>query len=138
MELTDKRKSKLNIFLLASNVRLHPLIETIKFDCFFSILLYRYLKAVELKDLLTSITSAPFEINLLRISKRANISKNTAKKALKELLQIGLLVLKESPNENINSRYKVILINDKYICGWKACERTFNFKFKASEGGTNG
>lgn len=138
MELTDKRKSKLNIFLLASTGRLHPLLETIKFDCFFSIHLYRYLKATELKDLQTSITSVPFEINLLRLSKRANISKNTAKKALKELLQIGLLVLKESPNENINSRYKVILINDKYIGGWNENEKTFIFKFNAPEGGTNG
>ena len=138
MELTDKRKSKLNIFLLASNGRLHPLLETIKFDCFFSIHLYRYLKTVGLKDLKVSITSAPFEINLLRVSKRANISKNTAKKALKELLQIGLLVLKETPYENINSRYKVILVNDKYICGWNANEKTFNFKFNAPEGDTNG
>jgi hypothetical protein len=138
MELTDKRKSKLNIFLLASNGKLHPLLETIKFDCFFSIHLYRYLKTVELKDLKVSITSAPFEINLLRMSKRANISKNTAKKALRELLQIGLLVLKETPDENLNSRYKVILINDKYIGGWNASERTFNFKFNAPEGGTNG
>lgn len=138
MELTDKRKSKLNIYLLTSNVNLHPLVSSIKYDCFFSILLYRNLKAAELNSSKKEISSEPLEINLLRISRQAKISKNTAKKALKELLRIGLLVLKESPSENVNSRYKVILINDKYISGWNANERTFNFQFKTPEGDTNG
>lgn len=127
--MTDKRETKLSRFLQHSEIRLQEQFEAMKCKCFFTKHLYQYLKADKLQSNDFKITTDTFKINLHAISKSGSISRNTCKKAFKELLKLGLLIVKENQERFPNGHYKVILVNDKYISNWNKDDEAFNFKF---------
>lgn len=100
-----------------------------KFNCYFSMYLYLRLKKSISDKYQSYIVSSPIEMNISEISREAKVSRNTCRKAYRELLNLGLLIKNDEVNSDKNSFNSVILVNDKFISGWSNDEEAINFKF---------
>lgn len=116
-------------FMKLCDTHFHLSFDSLKVKCFFTKWLYGYLKQKALEYKKDAIVSDAFELNLLRVSKLANLSRNTTKKAFKELIKLGLIMIIKDEDRYQNECYKITLVNDKYISDWNRYEETFNFKF---------
>ncbi len=102
-----------------------------KFNCYFSMYLYLRLKKNISDKYKSYIVSSPIEINISEISREAKVSRNTCRKAYRELLNLGLLIKNDDAITDKYSFNSVILVNDKFISGWSKDEEAINFKFNA-------
>ncbi|MBS1515261.1 MAG: hypothetical protein JSS63_09525 [Bacteroidetes bacterium] len=113
------------------DMNFHPSLDSLKAKAYFSKWLYGYLKKIAFASKKEDVLSNAFEINLLGISKKAKLSRNTTKKSFRELIKLGLIMIVKDEDRYPNECYKIVLVNDKYISDWNKYEETFNFKFNA-------
>lgn len=129
MQLTENRLNRMEDFMKLCDAEYHPTFDGMRCKCFFTKWMYGYLKSKAFEYKKDAIVSDAFEINLLRVSKLANLSRNTTKKAFRELIKLGLIMIIKDEDRYPNECYKITLVNDKYISEWNKYEETFNFKF---------
>lgn len=129
MQLTKNRASRMEEFIKLCDTQFHPSLESMKVKSYFTKWLYGYLKQRCMEYKKDAIVSDAFEINLLGVSRKAKLSRNTTKKAFRELVKLGLIMIVKDEFRYPNECYKITLVNDKYISEWNKLEETFNFKF---------
>lgn len=129
MHLTKNRANRMEEFMKLCDTQYHPSFESMKVKSYFTKWLYGHLKQKAFEYRKDAIVSDAFEINLLGVSRKAKLSRNTTKKAFRELIKLGLIMIVKDEDRYPNECYKITLVNDKYICEWNRLEETFNFKF---------
>ncbi|MBN8569624.1 MAG: hypothetical protein J0M18_08335 [Ignavibacteria bacterium] len=129
MHLTKNRADRMEEFMKLCDTQFHPSFESMKVKSYFTKWLYGFLKQKAFEYRKDAIVSDAFEINLLGVSKKAQLSRNTTKKAFRELIKLGLIMIVKDEDRYPNECYKITLVNDKYISDWNRYEETFNFKF---------
>ncbi|MBS1495080.1 MAG: hypothetical protein JST55_16360 [Bacteroidetes bacterium] len=129
MKLTKNRADRMEEFMKLCDTQFHPSFDTMKVKSYFTKWLYGYLKQRCMEYKKDTIVSDAFEINLLGVSKLANLSRNTTKKSFRELIKLGLIMIVKDDDRYPNECYKITVVNDKYISEWNRYEETFNFKF---------
>ena len=89
----------------------------------FTLYLYIYLKSkaipYDLQDKIKFNVSQPLEVNISEISRLAHAGRNTVKRALKELIQLGLLLeMIPDKRKSHNEFRQVMLLNDYHLIGY--------------------
>lgn len=89
----------------------------------FSIYLYLYLKSncapYAVQDAVKFNLSQPVKVNLSEISRLANIGRNTVKRALRELIQLGLVLeLIPDVRKSHKDLKQVMVLNEYHLIGY--------------------
>ena len=134
---------KLNNFFKLCTDDINPLLYTVPFKCYFSFYLFIYLKKHAERfefeiDIYQFIFSKPFEVNLSKISRLADIPLNTVKAAFKELVWHDFLIYTETLSESHKNKCKTaMLANDFFVIGYdsltkKTCFYNRTMKFSTA------
>ncbi|HAY33772.1 MAG TPA: hypothetical protein DCY06_06510 [Bacteroidetes bacterium] len=134
---TDK---KLTAFLQYCTDDISPMFYTVPFKCFFSFYLYVYLKKhaerFEFEEgKYQFLFSKPFDVNLSKISRLADVPLNTVKAAFKELVRHEFLLYTETLSESHKNKCKTaMLANEFFVIGYdtltkKTCFNNRQMKF---------
>jgi hypothetical protein len=105
----------------------------INFSCHFSFYLYLHLKKKALPFEIESPSkpftiSQPVDLNLTQISRLTGISRNTIKKAYKELCR-KKLILETGYITKRNKPKKVMIVNDYYFVGYEKSDEKVYYRF---------
>jgi hypothetical protein len=116
-------KENISQFFNSLKVSYSDILYEVRFKISFSIYLYLYLKSIsvpyEINTTKEFTISQPVEVNFSKISINAQISRNTVKRAFKELVSLGLLLYDRNlePHKH-NGIKRCMLINDFYLIGF--------------------
>jgi len=106
-----------------SNIKYSDVLLDIRFKSSFAIYLFVFLKSkakpFELESLDDYSISQPIDVNFGQIADMSKMSRNTVKKAFRELVKVGLIFYRTgAKGEHHNSTKSIMLLNDKHLIGY--------------------
>ena len=129
-------KENIKDFYNSINVSYSDKLYEVRFKKSFSLYLYLFLKSqAEPYELSTSkefTVSQPVAVNFSAISMKAQVGRNTVKRAFQELVSLELLIYNENLKKTLKhySIKKCMLVNDHYVVGYDDVNKRIIYSFK--------
>ena len=126
-------------FYNSLNVSYSDKLYEVKFKKSFSLYLYLFLKSrAEPYEILTSkefTVSKPLEVNFSTISLKAQVGRNTVKRAFRELISLGLLIFDDNLKKTLKNYNvkKCMVVNDYYLEGYDEDNNKIIYSIKSKE-----